>query len=137
MGDDLVRIQFEMTKEKVRDLDHLMHLTSMRSRRELFDNALTFFEWGVAEVVRGNFVAAVDEKRGFYQPMLMPAFAAARRSARPRSGKLRQPDRATPVLPKPAHRHQLSLPQAAVRGEEERFEGHTVEGKSKAKHKEA
>ncbi|TMA36940.1 MAG: hypothetical protein E6J83_16535 [Deltaproteobacteria bacterium] len=40
MADDLIRIQFEMTKEKVRDLDHLMAATSMRSRRELFDNAL-------------------------------------------------------------------------------------------------
>ena len=137
MGDDLVRIQFEMTKEKVRDLDHLMHLTSMRSRRELFDNALTFFEWGVSEIMRGNLVAAVDEKRGFYQPMVMPAFVAARRSIRPRSAKLRQPDRTASVLPKRARRNQLPLSPSAGRSDEEQFEPHTVEGAPKPKHKEA
>ena len=90
MDDEVVRIQFEMTREKAADLNRLMRLTATRSRRELFDNALTFFDWGVAESMRGHLVAAIDEENGLYQPVLMPAFATARKSAGSHSGKDRR-----------------------------------------------
>jgi len=107
MPEELIRIQFEMTEEKVKELDRLIELTAMRSRRELFDNALTLFEWAVSEILRGHFVAAVAERGGYYQPMLMPAFVAARRSVESRSGKLGKANRASQKVAKPAPTHQV------------------------------
>jgi len=134
MPEDLIRIQFEMTEEKVRDLDHLIELTSMRSRRELFDHALTLFEWAVSEILRGHFVAAVDEKGGYYQPMLMPAFVAARRSVESRTGKLGQLKRDRPGPAKQARTHQvrrrLTEPQSR-----KLLEARSVEGVRVAKQK--
>ena len=91
MDDEVVRIQFEMTREKAADLNRLMRLTAIRSRRELFDHALTFFDWGVSESMRGHLVAAIDEGNGLYQPVLMPAFATARKFPGSQSGKLKRP----------------------------------------------
>jgi hypothetical protein len=76
-----------MLPDKVRDLDRLRSLTSIRSRRELFDNALTFFDWGVTVSMRGQTVAAVDHEAGVFQPVLMPAFSAARRAGKPPGAK--------------------------------------------------
>ena len=59
--EQLVRIQFEMSMEKVKQLEHLKEQTDLHTRREVFDNALTFFEWGVTQSVNGHLVAAVDE----------------------------------------------------------------------------
>jgi len=135
MAESLVRIQFEMSRQKVRDLDRLMRVTSMRSRRELFDNALTFFEWGVAEIVRGNLVATVDDRAGCYQPMLMPAFVAARRFARSQPGKLRQAERTAPALAKRVSRNQPFQPRTGGPEAKKQLEppAHTAEGAHGAK----
>jgi hypothetical protein len=89
-----MRIQFEMSTEKVNDLDRLKEQTALRTRREVFDNALTFFEWGVNESANGHLVAAVDEESGLYQPIVMPVFSAARRRAQAGGTKPRRPQRA-------------------------------------------
>ena len=85
----VVRVQFEMAKEKMADLDRLRVQTALRTRREVFDNALTFFEWGVTASINGHLVAAIDEQNGEYQPILMPVFAAAHRRAQAEGGKAR------------------------------------------------
>ncbi len=135
MAENLVRIQYEMTRQKVRELDRLIRVTSMRSRRELFDNALTFFEWGVAAIVRGNFVATVDEHAGCYQPMLMPAFVAARRFAESRPGKLKWAAGGAPVLAKRASRNRPFQPRAGGAEPEKQLEppAHTAGGSPGAK----
>ena len=96
MGGALVRIQFQMSLERVKHLNQLKEQTALRTRREVFDNALTFFEWGVAESAKGHVVAVVDEESGLYQPILMPVFAAARQCADAGATKTQRPQR--PVL---------------------------------------
>jgi len=83
----IVRVQFEMPKEKLDDVERLRVQTALRTRREVFDNALTFFEWGVTASINGQLVAAIDEQNGEYQPILMPVLAAARRRAQAESSK--------------------------------------------------
>jgi hypothetical protein len=88
MGSEaLVRIQFEMVTERAGDLDRLMKATGIRTRRELFDNALTLFEWAVAVSERGHLVTAHDEETGKFQPILMPALETARRTGSRRTGR--------------------------------------------------
>lgn len=96
----LVRVQFEMTQDKMTELLRLKRLTSLRTRRELFDNAFTFFDWGVTESVNGHLVAAVDEESGLYQPIMMPVFAVARRRAQTSGTRIVRPQRVMPQVRK-------------------------------------
>ncbi len=82
-SEPLLRIQFEMSTERVTELDHLMRATGIRTRRELFENALTLFGWAVAESGRGHAITALDEAAHRYRPILMPALETARRSSTP------------------------------------------------------
>jgi hypothetical protein len=93
-NEPLLRIQFEMSTERVSELDHLMRAAGIRTRRELFENALTLFEWAIAESGRGHLITALDEAAGRYRPILMPALETARRSSvsrAPRSRRARRP----------------------------------------------
>jgi len=81
METTLVRIQFEMLTERVSELDRLIRATGIRTRRELFENALTLFVWAVAESERGHLITALDEMAGRYRPILMPALETVRRSS--------------------------------------------------------
>jgi len=77
---DLVRVQIEMPSSKVAALDRLRGMTGIRTRRELFDNALTLFERAVAESQLGHRVAFVDEEGGRYKVLAMPALDTAFRA---------------------------------------------------------
>src|SRR5205823_13649035 len=79
-----VRVQIDMLPERCADLDRLMNETSMRTRRELFDQALTLFEWAVGESRQGRLIAAVEPAARGYQQVVMPSLIAARRSSRTR-----------------------------------------------------
>lgn len=73
----LVRVQLEMSPARIAELDRLQKLTGARTRRELFDNALTLFERAVAENQNGHRVAFIDEEDGRYKVVAMPVLDAA------------------------------------------------------------
>ena len=87
---ELQRIQLDIERDRLEDMSRLMRLTSVRSRRELFDHALSLFEWAVEEVQRGNVIAALDVEANTYQRLEMPSLRAARRNV----GK---PELSTPI----------------------------------------
>ena len=89
-GEDLLRVQFEMSQKRLHDLDRVKAAAGIRTRRELFDNAFTLFEWAVQQAMRGWTVAAVDEETGQFQPLLMPALSNARRDAKSPPQKLKR-----------------------------------------------
>lgn len=69
---DIVRIQFELPKDKADELENLMKETGILTKKELFNNALTLLKWAVRETRRGNSIASVDEKHGKYRELQMP-----------------------------------------------------------------
>lgn len=75
-----VRVQLDMTPRQVEQVDRLCRDAALRSRRELFDHALTLFEWAVAESGKGNRIAAVHSDSGEYDAVILPSLAAASRS---------------------------------------------------------
>jgi hypothetical protein len=89
-SDELVRVQIEMSATKVAALDRLRKATSVRTRRELFDNALSLFERAVAEGQLGHRVAFIDEEGGFYKVVAMPALDTAFRPRAQKSPRLRK-----------------------------------------------
>ncbi len=68
------RIQFEVPEERLTELERLMDSAKIRTKKELLNNALTFFEWALDEVRKGHSIASVDEKSGKYREIMMPVF---------------------------------------------------------------
>jgi hypothetical protein len=72
----MVRIQFELPEEKVKELEALMREAQISTRKDLFNNALTLFEWALQERKTGRTIASVDEHNKKYKELVMPALAA-------------------------------------------------------------
>lgn len=69
----MTRIQLDMPEEQVKELDELMKETKITTRKDLFNNALTLFEWAVKAKRAGRIVASLDEETGTAKEILMPA----------------------------------------------------------------
>jgi hypothetical protein len=72
----MIRIQFELPEEKVRELEALMREAHISTRKDLFNNALTLFEWAVQERQSGRTIASVDEHNKKYKELVMPSLMA-------------------------------------------------------------
>ena len=69
----MVRIQLELPEDQVAELDELMRATKVRTRKDLFNNALTLFDWAVKEKRAGRVIASVDESQEVVKEILMPS----------------------------------------------------------------
>jgi hypothetical protein len=76
----MARIQFELSEEKLNELESLMEETGVRTKKDLFNNALTLLEWAIAERKAGRIIASVDEKENKYKEIVMPVLSASSRS---------------------------------------------------------
>ncbi|HZR03695.1 MAG TPA: hypothetical protein VFA81_11040 [Burkholderiales bacterium] len=71
-----VRLQLELPEARVKQLEALMHECGMDTKKELFNTALTLFEWVIGERKKGRIIASVDEENSRYKELDIPAFAA-------------------------------------------------------------
>jgi len=80
------RVQLDLSSERLKELDDLMAVCGFETRKELFNNALSFFEAVVEEARKGNDIAAVNEGAQTYSKLVLPALAqVARRAHRDRA----------------------------------------------------
>jgi hypothetical protein len=78
----LIRTQFEISQDKLRELEALMRDTETSTKKDLINSALTLLEWAVQERQRGRIIVAMEEETGKYKELVMgPLMAAARRSS--------------------------------------------------------
>jgi hypothetical protein len=68
----MVRIQLELPEERVEELDKLMKAVDLRTRKDLFNNALTLLEWAVNERKAGRVVASIDDETHRIKELVMP-----------------------------------------------------------------
>jgi len=68
-----VRIQLDFQADYVKELDDLMRETKIVTRKDLFNNALTLFQWAAKAKRAGRIVASLDEKTGTARELVMPA----------------------------------------------------------------
>jgi hypothetical protein len=80
----MTRIQIELTEGRVRELNDLMVRCGLSTKKDLFNNALSIFEWAVEEVASGNVVAAVNKTDQRYEVLRMPVLDTVAKRA-PRS----------------------------------------------------
>jgi hypothetical protein len=69
-----VRLQVEMTKERLKSVDTLAELTGMASRKEFLDNALTLMAWAIRERQKGRMIASVSQDQESFTELMMPCF---------------------------------------------------------------
>jgi hypothetical protein len=82
MRTNVVRIQFDVSSERINELDALQQDCGLTTRKELFNNALTLFEWAANEAKNGNVIASVNEDAKRYRELQMPALRTAAAKAR-------------------------------------------------------
>jgi metal-responsive CopG/Arc/MetJ family transcriptional regulator len=69
----MVRIQLDLPDEQVKELDELMRETNIVTRKDLFNNALTLFQWAVKAKRAGRIIASIDEQNKTSKELVMPA----------------------------------------------------------------
>ncbi len=74
----MVRIQFELSEEQTAALEALMKEVNIRTKKDFFNNALTFFEWAIKEKRAGRRIASVDEHDKKLREIVMPALENTR-----------------------------------------------------------
>ena len=67
------RLQLDLTKEHLQELEALMKELGISTKKDLFNQAMTLLEWAVRERRSGRIIASVDESRDQYKQVLLPA----------------------------------------------------------------
>jgi hypothetical protein len=75
------RVQFDLLPHRLAELDQLMEFCDLNSRKDLFDNAMTLFEWAVHEVRAGRAVASYDRNADHVEIVRFPVLDNAARRA--------------------------------------------------------
>lgn len=69
----MIRIQLDLPEDQVAELDELMKETRLATRKDLFNNALTLFQWAVKAKRAGRTIATIDEGDKTAKELVMPA----------------------------------------------------------------
>jgi hypothetical protein len=69
----MTRIQLDLPDDQIKELDDLMKETRLATRKDLFNNALTIFQWAVKAKRAGRIIASLDEHGGPAKELVMPA----------------------------------------------------------------
>lgn len=72
----VIRFQFEIDQDHMNELESLMKLGGLKTKKELLNNALTLLKWAVKQTGRGSTIAAIDERDGSYKELSMPLLDA-------------------------------------------------------------
>lgn len=70
-----MRIQYELSEKENAEIEKMMEDTAISTKRDLFNNALTLFEWAIKEIKKGRVIAAIDEKENKYIALVMPSLS--------------------------------------------------------------
>lgn len=79
--DAAVRVQLDLTSERVAELEELMAKTGVSTRKDVFENALALFDWAVTQSEQGRTFGAWDEGSKTFHEVLMPSLAHVSRKA--------------------------------------------------------
>lgn len=86
----VIRVQLDLPESKVRDLEKIMSKTGVSTRKDLFENALTFFEWAVNQREMGRLIASIDTEINGFHEVLMPALASVKKTYEPSKNTLQK-----------------------------------------------
>lgn len=67
-----VRIQLDLPRRQVDELQALMEATGVATRKEFINNALSLMVWAIKERRKGRVIASLDESNNSYREVVMP-----------------------------------------------------------------
>jgi hypothetical protein len=76
------RIQFDLSEDKLREVEEAMELAGITTKRQYLDYAFTVMKWALLQAQNGRTIAALDEKTGNYRELSMPPLDTVKRRAR-------------------------------------------------------
>lgn len=76
------RLQVDLSRHEMEAMEETMMLSGLTTKKELFNNAITLFEWAIQEIAKGMVIASMDPKTGDYVRLQMPAFNFVERDRR-------------------------------------------------------
>jgi hypothetical protein len=74
-----MRIQIDLDEYRVKELEELMDVCGLATKKELFNNALTLFEWAVNSARNGRAIASLDQDAQKFRELETPALRTAAR----------------------------------------------------------
>ena len=80
-NDQKVRFQLDLTAHQAERFDQLMRSCELGSRKELFNVAMSLFNWSVQESRKGRKIASYDPERDHIETVLLPALESVTREA--------------------------------------------------------
>jgi len=92
---DLRRVQVELSSDRLAEFDRLMAFCDLKTRKDLFDNSMTLFEWAVEEVRAGNEIASYNRDTDHVEVVRFPVLDNAARRAKSPPIELVSTDEAT------------------------------------------
>lgn len=74
------RCQLEFEETEMRELEELMKECGIRTKADLFNNALALFVWAIKEQKSGAIIGSINEKAKTYKELIMPVLSAVKPS---------------------------------------------------------
>jgi metal-responsive CopG/Arc/MetJ family transcriptional regulator len=81
------RIQLELPNDMVKHIEELMKEANVRTKKDLFNNALSLLEWAIKEKRDGREIASIDEKEKAYKEIVMPILSNVAKNSKKKTGK--------------------------------------------------
>jgi hypothetical protein len=69
---EVVRIQLDLPQRQVKELESLMALTGVATRKDFFNGALSLLAWAIREKEKGRIITSLDESTNKYREVIMP-----------------------------------------------------------------
>jgi hypothetical protein len=69
---NLIRLQVEIDFENMEELEELQELGGARTKKDLWNNAITLLKWAAREQARGASIVSVNEAEGTYKELELP-----------------------------------------------------------------
>lgn len=85
-----MRLQFEVSKEKLEELKSLMKKGEMKTYTELFNNGTSLVKWSIGVVEEGRLIVAYDEHYDKMRELVMPFLQNAAAKAPKRKERLEE-----------------------------------------------
>jgi len=68
----VTRIQFDISDDKVREIEALMEESGISTKKQYVEYAFTLLGWALDQARRGRLIASVDEETERYRELSMP-----------------------------------------------------------------
>jgi len=76
MDENKTRIQIDLSPPELDRMNVVMQMTGLKARKDLFNNALSLFEWAVVKAADGQRIGSVDSESNI-STIIMPALSNA------------------------------------------------------------